>query len=123
MRVMVVGASRNRNKYGFKAVVAYQRQGHEVFPVNPAGGEIAGLRVFTDVASVPGPIDRVSIYLPPETGIDVLDAIARRGDVSEVWFNPGSESPELVEKAKQLGLDPTLACSIVAIGENPGSIH
>lgn len=123
MRVMVIGASQNRNKYGYKAVAAYQHQGHEVFPVNPAGGEIAGLPVYTDVGSVPEPIDRVTIYLPPEKGMDVLEPIARRGDVSEVWFNPGAESPEVIEKAKQLGLDPIQACSITAIGERPDAFQ
>ncbi len=119
MRVMVVGASRNPEKYGNKAVAAYKRQGHEVLPVNPAGGEIEGFTVYTDIASVPGPLDRATLYLPPESGMEAIEAIAQRGDVKEVWLNPGSESPELVDKAKELGLDPIQACSIVAIGERP----
>lgn len=119
MRIMIVGASHDPAKFGHKAVRAYLAQGHEVFPVNPRGGDILGIRVHTDVASVPGPIDRASIYLPPEKGHDTLRALAARGDVGEVWLNPGAESDELVELARSLGINPILACSIVDIGEHP----
>jgi hypothetical protein len=44
--------------------------------------------------------------------------VARKG-VPEVWFNPGSESDELIERARALKLQPIVACSIVAIGQNP----
>lgn len=123
MRIMVVGASADRSKFGNKAVRAFLRNGDEVLPVNPSVAArselIEGLRVFPDVASVPGPIDRASIYVPPERGGPVLDAIAARGDVSEVWLNPGAESPALLDHARSLGLEPILACSIVAIGMEP----
>lgn len=119
MRVMVIGASRDPGKYGNKAVRAYIRQDHEVLPVNPGADEIEGVQCYSDVTEVPGPIDRASCYLPPEKGIDILEPLAQRGDVKEFWLNPGSESPELVERAEQLGFSPIQACSIVAIGETP----
>lgn len=122
-RVMVIGASADRTKYGNKAVRAFLRAGDEVLPVNPsaaaANQTIEGLRVYPDIASVPGPIDKATIYVHPEQGFDVLDAIAAREDIAEVWLNPGAESPELLAHARSLGLDPIQACSIVAIGERP----
>lgn len=123
MRVMVIGASSDRSKYGNKAVRAFVRKGDEVLPVNPRaardGALIEGLRVFPDVASVPGPIDKATIYLPPALGIGAIEAIAARGDVGEVWLNPGAESPALLRRARELGIDPIQACSILAIGERP----
>ncbi|MCX7600232.1 MAG: CoA-binding protein, partial [Armatimonadetes bacterium] len=56
--------------------------------------------------------------VPPEIGINLLDDIARKG-CGELYVNPGAESPELLEKARALGLEPILACSILAIGESP----
>lgn len=116
---MVIGASANREKFGNKAVRAYARQGHVVLPVNPHETRIEGLPVYREVAGVPGPIDRATLYIPPHLGGGVLAELAKRGDVAEVWFNPGSESPELVEKAQCLGLNPVVACSIIDIGEHP----
>lgn len=122
MRVMVIGASTDPAKYGHKAVRAYLNQGHDVLPVHPHAAQIAGIAAYPDVAAVPGPIDRVTMYLPPAVGIDLLEPLATRGDVREVWLNPGAESDDLIEKARTLGLEPIVACSIVAIGERPGEL-
>ncbi len=45
----------------------------------------------------------------------------RKKGIGEVWFNPGADSPELVEKARALRITPVNACSIVAIGESPAA--
>ena len=37
----------------------------------------------------------------------------------EVWFNPGTESVEVFDTARDLGLNPVAGCSIVAIGVTP----
>ena len=119
MRVMVIGASRHPAKFGHKAVLAYQRQGHTVLPVNPSAEQIADVPCYARVSDPPGPIDRATLYLPPEQGIEVLEPLAARGDVQEFYVNPGAESDALLERAGELGLDPVQACSIVAIGERP----
>jgi predicted CoA-binding protein len=119
MRVIVVGASSDRAKYGNKAVRAYLRRGHEVFPVNPSETMVEGLPVYAGVSEVPGPIDRATFYIPPRYARGVLEALAARGDVAEVYFNPGSETPELLAYARSLGLKTTYGCSIIDIGERP----
>jgi predicted CoA-binding protein len=116
--VAVVGASSARHKYGNKAVRAYLRQGWTVYPINPNEKTIEGLTVYPTLADVPGRIDRVSMYVPPEVGLDLIDAIARVAP-SELFLNPGSESAALVARAEAAGLVPIEACSIVDIGERP----
>ena len=37
----------------------------------------------------------------------------------ELWLNPGSDGPEVVEKSRSLGLNVIQACSIVDVGLNP----
>jgi len=119
MRVMVIGASTNREKYGNKAVRAYMRGGHEVLPVNPRADVIEGLRCYHTIAEAPGPIDRATVYLPPKMGAEAMEELGARGDVGEVWLNPGAESPEVVAAAKRAGLEVIQACSIIDIGERP----
>jgi hypothetical protein len=119
MRVMVIGASTNPDKYGSRAVRAYAAQGHDVFPVHPTASAIRGVPAYAHVRDVPGPIDRVTIYLPPGIGLTLVDEIAARGDVDEVWLNPGAESDELVTRLRDAGLPPIQACSIIDIGERP----
>lgn len=119
MRVMIVGASNHRRKFGNKAVRAYLRQGHEVLPVNPHEDEVEGLRCYKSASDVPGAVDRTLFYVPPQIGMQVIQELANRGDAGEIWLNPGAESDELIVKAIRLGFEPIQACAIVDIGERP----
>lgn len=117
--VAIIGASTDRQKYGNKSVRAYLKQGYEVFPVHPRENSIEGITAYPSLAEVPvSHLDRISVYVPPEIGISLLEQIRDRG-ASEVWFNPGSESAELLERANELGLNIIQACSIIDIGESP----
>lgn len=118
--VVVLGASRDRRKYGNKSVRAHAAAGWQVFPVNPQAVEIEGWRAFRSLRDVPvRPVDRVSVYLPPEIGFTLLEQIAEL-QPREVWLNPGSESAELLDEARQLELPVVCGCSIVDVGLSPG---
>jgi uncharacterized protein len=116
--VAVIGASSSPVKFGNKAVRAYLRQGWTVYPVNPTETTIEGLRAYPSITAIPGPVERATLYLPPDVGLGVLDAIKAKG-VKELYVNPGAESDELMAKAERLGLEAIFACSIVEIGERP----
>ena len=116
--VAVIGASNDRNKFGNRAVRAFLQQGFTVVPINPHEAEVEGLKAYPSVLDVPGPIDMASFYVPPDIGEQVIADVARKG-IAEVWLNPGADSDELVARARALQIQPIVACSIVAIGENP----
>ena len=117
--VAVIGASNDRRKFGNKAVRGYQHQGYTVIPINSHEAEVEGIPAYTSVLDVPQPIDMATIYLPPGEGLGVLAEIAEKG-IPEVWVNPGADSPALVLRARELGIEPIIACSLMAIGEMPG---
>ena len=119
--VAVIGASSDRHKFGNRAVRAFQQQGYTVVPINPHEATVEGLKAYASVLDVPGAIDMASFYVPPEIGLQVIDHVARKG-IPEVWLNPGAESDALIARAKALHLQPIVACSIVAIGQNPYSL-
>ena len=117
--VAILGASAERSKFGNKSVRAHLQQGYDVYPVNPRGGEIEGLTVYESLADVPVErLTRISVYLPPQIGLKMLDEVVAKG-CDEFWLNPGSDSDEVVAKARELGLDPIVACSIVDVGVSP----
>lgn len=116
--IVIVGASKDRSKYGNKAVRAFLQGGWTVYPVNRTEGEIEGVQAYKQIADVPGPVDRISLYVPPEIGIKLLDDIAAKNP-AEFFLNPGSESPALIAAAEERDLHPTLACSVVNIGLRP----
>ena len=116
--VAVIGASRRRHKFGNKALRAYRYRGFTVVPIHPTATEIEGEKAYPDVQAYPGVIDEATVYLPPAVGITVMDGVAAKG-ITTVWLNPGADDPEVVERAKALGLEPVVACSILGIGEAP----
>lgn len=118
--VAIVGASNDRSKFGNKSVRAYLKRKWTVYPVHPKEKEIEGLPAYPSLALVPRPVDRVSLYVPPAVGLTLVEAIAALAP-KELYLNPGASSPELVAKARALGLTPLEACAIVAIGESPDS--
>jgi predicted CoA-binding protein len=116
--VAVIGASNNRHKFGNRAVRAFIQQGYTVVPINPREREVEGLTAYRSVLDVPGPIDMASFYVPPAIGELVIEEVARKR-IPEVWLNPGAESEALVARARALSIQPIVACSIIAIGQDP----
>ena len=120
-KIAIIGASNDRNKFGNKAVRAYLKQGYEVFPVNIREEMIEGLKAYKSVLDIPDELDRVSIYLPPQIGINVLQEVAKKG-LKEVWLNPGADTDAVINKAYELGLKPIVACSILGVGLDPNKL-
>ena len=124
--VAVLGASRDRRKFGNKAVRAFQNRGYDVIPINPSHSHeelsncvlIEGLRTYGSVLDVPRSIDMATFYVPPNIGEQIVSEMATKG-VPEIWLNPGADSRVLIARAYALGLKTKLWCSIVAIGEAP----
>lgn len=111
--VAVLGASRDRRKFGNRSVRAHLDHGYEVFPINPHADLIEGLRAYRSLRELPvDTLDRVTVYLPPQIGLGLLDEIAAKRP-REVWFNPGSESDDLLIRAAEIGLPVITACSIL----------
>ena len=116
--VAIIGASNNRQKFGNRAVRAYVQQGYTVVPIHPTERVVEGLTAYPSVLDYPGPIDMASFYVPPEIGMQVIEDVARK-QIPEVWLNPGADGEALEAKARSLSISPIVACSIVAVGQNP----
>jgi uncharacterized protein len=120
--VAVVGASRDRSKFGNISVRAHLQQGYQVFPVNPNADEVEGLPAFGSLRDVPVEnLDRVTVYLPPNLTLELLDEIGELAP-AEVWMNPGSADEDVRVRAEELGIEIIEACSIVDLGVSPHSV-
>lgn len=100
----VVGASRDRSKYGNKVLRAYLQNDREVYPVNPNSREVEGLATFPDLASLPRPVHGISVITRPEVTESIVEQAAGQG-VKHIWMQPGAESERAVERAEELGIN------------------
>ncbi len=116
--IAVLGASANRSKYGNKCVRAYLDAGYRVVPVNPREDRIEGQEVVRRLAEIEGPLDRISVYLPPSLTLELVPEIAAAG-AGAVWLNPGSSDDAVREALEAAGVPAVYACSIVDLGTSP----
>ncbi len=112
--VAILGASTNPEKYGNRALRAFAENGFGVYPVNPRAGAIEGFKSFPDITAVPVRPDVVSVYLPPALLMPELPRILEKG-CDELWLNPGTDTPEVIARADELGLNLVVGCSLVGL--------
>jgi predicted CoA-binding protein len=103
-RIAVVGASRNKEKFGNTAFAELAARGYQVFPVHPAAQEIAGARCYPNLTALRGQVDGALVVVSSEQAASVLREAAAIG-LKNVWLQQGAESPEVLTLARDLGLN------------------
>jgi acetyltransferase len=79
--VAVIGASHNPGKIGYKITENIIQGGYPgtVYPINPKGGEILGLPVYTSIEHIDGDIDMAVIAVPQKCVFDAVKSCAKKG--------------------------------------------
>jgi len=113
----VVGASRDPAKIGHLVVQTYLQHERPVYPVNPVAKEIAGLKAYPDLASLPEAVYGVSVITPPHVTELVVEQAGALG-IKHLWLQPGAESAQAVRRAKELGMNVISGgpCILVVLG-------
>jgi predicted CoA-binding protein len=99
----IVGASHDPAKFGNKIVRDLHNAGYVVYPVNPKGGEIEGVKVYPSLADLPEEPDVVDIVVPPAVTEKVVRQVKELG-LSCVWMQPGSESEDAIRFCEENGI-------------------
>jgi acetyl coenzyme A synthetase (ADP forming)-like protein len=108
--IAVIGASQNPTKVGHAVLnnlLKFKFTG-VLHPVNPAGGEILGLKASARIADINGPVDLAVIAIPARAVPDALRQCAAVGIRSAVILSAGfkeagKEGTLLEEELKQIG--------------------
>lgn len=110
---LVLGASENPERYSFLAINRLQAAGFPVVAVGKKAGSVNGVAIQTGLP-VFNHIDTITLYLNPvhqqQYYSYILSLKPRR-----IIFNPGAENPELETLAKQQGITPLNACTLVML--------
>lgn len=79
--VAVIGASNNPGKYGYMTVASILKGGYEgkIYPVNPKGGEILGLKAYRSLKDLPETPDVAVIVISGHLVPDVMKEAAEIG--------------------------------------------
>ena len=96
----VIGATTDKDRFGYKVVKILKDNNYNVYPVTPKYDKIAGLKAYNRVSDIEDDIDVVDFVVNPQIGIKLIGDIIE-SDIKYIWLQPGSRSDELKEKAKK----------------------
>jgi predicted CoA-binding protein len=112
-KTLVLGASGNPSRYSFLAMNRLKAHKHPVVAVGRRETEVAGIRVSKSPVVEEG-VDTVTLYLNPTHQKEYYDYILDL-QPKRIIFNPGTENPELMKMAKEKGIEPVVACTLVML--------
>jgi predicted CoA-binding protein len=112
-KTVVIGASTNPERYGYKATVALQKHNHEVIPLGIKSGEINGLEILKNKPEITD-VNTVTLYIGPQNQPEWFEYVISLKP-KRVIFNPGTENPEFELLLAKNNIEPVEACTLVML--------
>jgi predicted CoA-binding protein len=108
-KVAIVGLSSNDLKASNFVGRYLQRNGYEIFPVNPREDEILGRKSYASLKEIEEPIATVNVFRRPDAVPDIAREAVEIG-AQCLWLQYGVISKEGIEIAVAGGLDVVVDC-------------
>ncbi|MBN1150574.1 CoA-binding protein [candidate division WOR-3 bacterium] len=87
--IALVGASKNREKFGNALFRYLKMRGYNVYPVNRNGGIIENTRAYRTIEELPEGVDLVVFVVPKNESFEVLKKAVELGH-KKFWFQPNT---------------------------------
>ncbi|MBI5118822.1 CoA-binding protein [Candidatus Poribacteria bacterium] len=123
--VAIVGASRNPIKFGSIILANLFALGYEgkIFPINPKGKNIAGLKTYPSVRDVPDEVDLAIFAIPAPATVEAMRDCAEKRVKGVVIISSGfNESGEVGARFQRELLEIARGAGIRIIGPNTTGI-
>ena len=101
--IAMVGLSPDPSRPSHRVAKYLINHGYKVIPVNPDAQEILGTRSYSDMSSIPEPIEIVDIFRRSEEVMPIVDEAIKVG-AKVVWMQEGVVNEEAASKAQNAGL-------------------
>ena len=112
-KTVVLGASQNPSRYSNMAVNRLSALKHPVVAVGRREGRIGNVPIVTGHPKEEE-VDTVTLYLNSTNQKPYYDYILSLNP-KRIIFNPGAENPELYQQAREKGIKPMEACTLVML--------
>ena len=96
IKIALIGASNDKSKFGYKIYNNLLNKGYDVTPINPKKITIDGVTSLSNVNEMKEPPDIIDFVVPPVVAFSEAKRLSNEG-YNNFWFQPGSESDELLE--------------------------
>ncbi len=112
-KTLVLGASENPARYSNMAIKKLKNNGHDVIAIGLREGKVNDVPIQKNKIQLTG-IDTVTMYMNAQNQQQYEDYILSLKP-KRIIFNPGAENDRLATKAKQNGIEPIEACTLVML--------
>ena len=112
-KTVVLGASDNPSRYSYLAINRLTSHQHPVVAIGKKEGEVAGIHITKEHPEEEG-VHTITLYLNPTNQKPYYDYILSLKP-KRIIFNPGTENDELIEMARNNGIEPVLGCTLVML--------
>jgi uncharacterized protein len=100
----VIGKVHDPERFPFKIYYFLKNKGYEVYAVDPTGKDVGIEKSYMSLKELPVVPEVVDMVINPVRGEKFVDEANELG-IKYIWFQPGAESAEVVEKAKGYGME------------------
>ena len=113
----VVGASKNREKFGNKVLRCYLQRQLTVYPVHPLELQIEGVGCLLNVTDLPPDVKSLSLITPPAFTEKIVEMAHEHG-IENIWMQPGAASDLAVSRCLEYGINVIAngPCILVELG-------
>jgi predicted CoA-binding protein len=117
-KTVIVGSSPNKGRYAWLAAQMLTEYGHPIVPLGIRKGEVVGEKIL-DIRTKPAieGVDTITLYLSPANQKEWYPYLASLKP-KRIIFNPGTENPEFARFARENGIAPLEACTLVLLRSN-----
>ncbi len=116
MKVLVLGASMNPQRYAYLAINDLVDNGHEVFALGRREGEVRSVQISKSPTVIED-IHTVTVYLGAKNQLEYYEYLQQLKP-KRVIFNPGAENFQLEKELREADVEVLSACTLVMLRTN-----
>jgi acyl-CoA synthetase (NDP forming) len=119
--VAIVGASSQIGKWGHTLMANTVSGGykHPIYPVNPRGGTIAGLKVYRSLTEIPDKIGLAAVTIPANRVLDLIPEFRKQGIRNMLLITSGfGETGDDGKRLEQALVKAAHAAGVLVLGPN-----
>lgn len=100
MKIVIIWASNNPEKFGNKIVKDLVKKWYTVIPVNPNEEEIEWLKTHKILKTVPKKFDIINFVVPANIVLQILQKYKGFLVNKKIWLQPWAENEEVIDYLK-----------------------
>lgn len=101
--IAVVGLSGHADRPSRTVTLYLLEKGYRIVPINPNHDTIMGMECYPNLESIPGHVDIILVFLPPEKTAEIIGGSIYSG-AKIFWMQPGTYSSLAEQRVSEAGM-------------------